>query len=100
MIREVANLAINDGTETEFLAAVKKAVPLFRAAKGCTAMRLEKVLETPDLFRLIVLWETLEDHTETFRNSDDFQKWRALAGPFFSQAPSVDHSEVAVAGFN
>lgn len=100
MIREVADLKINPGTEAEFLAAVGQAVPIFKAAKGCVAMRLEKVIETPDHFRLIVIWQTLEDHTEAFRNSEGFQQWRALAGPFFVQPPSVDHSVVAVAGFD
>ena len=99
MIREVAEIAVKDGTEAEFVAAVEKAVPIFRAAKGCSAMRLEKVVETPGLFRLIVLWETLEDHTVTFRGSEGFQAWRGLVGPFFAQPPRVDHSEMAVAGF-
>lgn len=99
MIREVAEITTRDGTNAEFVAAVGKAVPIFRAAKGCAAMRLEKVVETPNLFRLIVLWETLEDHTVTFRGSQGFQDWRALVGPFFAAPPRVDHSEVAVAGF-
>lgn len=100
MIREVANITITEGAEAEFLVAVEKAVPYFKAAKGCTAMRLEKVLETPNLFRLIVLWETLEDHTEGFRNSQGFQEWRALVSPHFTEPPNVDHSSVAVAGFD
>ncbi|EAR49527.1 antibiotic biosynthesis monooxygenase [Oceanicola granulosus HTCC2516] len=99
MIREVAELKIKDGTDDAFVAAVEQAVEIFRAAKGCRSMRLEKVIETPSLYRLIVLWETLEDHTETFRGSDGFQAWRALIGPCLDGAPSVDHSEVAVEGF-
>ncbi len=99
MIREVANLKIKSGSEGDFLAAVEKAVPYFKMAKGCKAMRLEKVIEETDVFRLIVIWETLEDHTETFRNSDGFQQWRALAGPFFAEPPKVDHSQVVIAGF-
>ncbi len=98
-VREVAELRIAEGSEAEFLAAVEQAVPVFRAAEGCKAMRLERVIETPGLFRLIVLWETLEHHTETFRGSEGFRRWRELAGPFFAEPPRVDHSEVAVAGF-
>lgn len=100
MIREVADLKINPGTEIDFLVAVEQAVELFKRAPGCIAMRLEKVIEDSDHFRLIILWKTLEDHTEGFRNSEDFQKWRALAGPFFAETPSVDHSEIAVLGFD
>lgn len=100
MIREVAQLKISDGSEAKFLTAVEQSVPVFKSAEGCRAMRLEKVIETPGMFRLIVLWDTLEHHTEGFRNSEGFQTWRSLAGPFFSEPPTVDHSEIAVAGFD
>jgi quinol monooxygenase YgiN len=100
MIREVAELTIDPAREADFLAAVGQAVPIFRAATGCRAMRLERVIETPGLYRLIVLWDRLEDHTEGFRASQGFQDWRALAGPFFTATPRVDHSAVAVAGFD
>lgn len=100
MIRETAELTIKDGTEAEFLTAVGKAVGIFRAAEGCRGMRLEKVIEADNLYRLIVMWETLEHHTQTFRNSDGFQEWRALAGPFFAQPPKVDHSMAVVDGFD
>lgn len=100
MIREVAQLTIDPAREADFLQAVQAAVPIFRAATGCRGMRLERVIETPGLYRLIVLWETLENHTVDFRGSQGFQDWRALAGPFFVQPPAVDHSELAVAGFD
>lgn len=100
MIREVAELRVKEGADAAFLEAAERAVPIFRAARGCRAMRIERVIETPGLYRLIVLWETLEDHTETFRESRGFQDWRALVGPHFAAPPSVDHSEVAVAGFD
>ena len=99
MIREIAELTIKPGTEAEFLAAVTKAVPVFKAAKGCKSMKLEKVVETPDTYRLMVLWETLEAHTVDFRESQGFQDWRGLAGPFFAGAPNVYHAEVVVDGF-
>ena len=99
MIREVAELKIDPSREAEFLKAVEEAVPIFKAAKGCKSMRLEKVVEDGSVFRLHVLWQTLEDHTETFRNSEGFQSWRALAGPFFVEPPKVDHSAIAVEGF-
>ena len=99
MIRETAELRIRAGEDAAFVAAVGQAVEIFRAAKGCRSMRLERVLETPGLYRLHVLWETLEDHTVAFRGSAGFTAWRALAGPFFAEPPGVDHSEVAVAGF-
>lgn len=100
MIREVAELTIDTANEAAFLAAVEKAVPIFRAAEGCRAMHLERVIETPGIYRLIVLWDTLAHHTEGFRNSQGFTDWRGLVGGFFITPPKVDHSDVAVAGFS
>jgi len=52
---------------------------------------IERVIEKPGLYRLLVHWETLENHTEDFRNSQAFQDWRALVGPFFAAPPAVEH---------
>lgn len=99
MIREVAEFTIDPARAEEFVAAVERAVDIFRAAKGCRGMSLEKVIEEEGTYRLIVMWESLEDHTVGFRGSEGFQQWRALAGPFFIGTPKVDHSAVAVIGF-
>jgi heme-degrading monooxygenase HmoA len=99
MIREIAELTVDPAREAGFLAAVEAAVPLFRGAPGCRAMHLERVIETPGLYRLHVLWDRLEDHTQGFRGSEAFTRWRALAGPFFVAPPRVDHGEAVVAGF-
>lgn len=93
MIREIATLTIDLTTTAEFEAAVARSKPLFLAAEGCAAMHLERVIETPGSYRLVVEWETVEHHTEIFRNTDAFQQWRALAGPFFTQPPEVVHTE-------
>jgi len=38
-----------------------------------------------------VHWNTLEDHTQGFRESPAFAEWRAIIGPFFAQPPQVEH---------
>jgi quinol monooxygenase YgiN len=40
----------------------------------------------------VVKWRSVEDHMVTFRQSESFQAWRALAGPFFASPPKVTHS--------
>jgi len=99
MIRECAQITVKPGEEEAFLAAVEKAVPIFRDAKGCRSMKLERVIEAPGTFRLMVLWETLDNHIVDFRESQGFQDWRALVGPHFAAPPAVDHGEVVVHGF-
>ena len=98
MILEVAEFDIIPGKEEAFEAGVRQAVPLFKAAKGYKSVSLRRIIEKPRTYRLFVEWETLEDHTETFRNSDAFQTWRSLVGEFFAGTPRVDHSTVAVDG--
>ncbi len=93
MITEIASLHIDPAKATEFEAAVAAAKPCFETADGCHGMSLEAVIETPGHYYLRVLWETVEAHTEGFRSSDNFQQWRALAGPFFVQPPDVVHAE-------
>jgi heme-degrading monooxygenase HmoA len=99
MITELADIQIKPGTDADFLAAVAKAAPLFQRARGCTAMRVEKRIEQADNYLLVVSWNTLEDHEVHFRQSDDFQEWRRLAGGYFARPPNVTHTEVALTGF-
>jgi len=99
MILEIALIEVNPGTEAEFEAGVTKAAAIFRRAKGCKGMELQRSIEHPSRYRLFVKWETVENHTVDFRNSTDFQEWRKLVGHCFAQAPHVEHVRQAVSGF-
>jgi len=59
MITEIAHIKIDPARAADFEAAVAAAVPHFKAAKGCHAMRLERVIEDPAQYRLSVDWETV-----------------------------------------
>ncbi|MFI7876181.1 antibiotic biosynthesis monooxygenase family protein [Streptomyces salinarius] len=91
MITEIARIDIHPGQEREFEAAVAKALPHFLAADGCDGVDLYRSVEHPSHYRLMVRWETVEHHTVTFRASEGFAKWRALAGPHFAAPPQVEH---------
>ncbi|TNC50541.1 antibiotic biosynthesis monooxygenase [Rubellimicrobium rubrum] len=93
MILEAAELTVTPGREADLEAVVCEAVPLFLGSHGCQGVRLHRVMETPGLYRLMVDWETLEDHTVLFRGSDAFAQWRALVSPHVAAPPSVTHSE-------
>lgn len=85
--------------EAEFEGGVAAATPLFRRAKGCVSMELTRSIEFPNRYRLMVGWETLENHTVDFRGSEDFQTWRGLVSHCFDGAPEVEHAARAVKGF-
>ena len=99
MITEIAQIDIKPGTEAEFEAGVKNAVPLFKRAKGCHGMALQRSIEKPSRYRLFVQWETVENHTVDFRGSPDFQQWRGFVGHCFASPPEVEHVQQVVKGF-
>jgi heme-degrading monooxygenase HmoA len=91
MIFEIAEIDVTPGSETAFEAAVSEAVPLFVASKGCHGINLQRGIERPSHYTLVVKWATLEDHTEGFRSSPAFTRWRQLVGPHFAAPPQVHH---------
>lgn len=99
MIFESAEILVKAGMEQEFEQGVATAAPLFQRARGCSAMQLQRGVENPLAYRLLVQWATLEDHTVHFRGSEDFQKWRQLVGHCFDGAPVVTHQATVVEGF-
>jgi heme-degrading monooxygenase HmoA len=99
MIMEIAQIEITHGMQAQFEEGVRAAVPLFKRAKGCSAMMLTRSHEFPQRYRLFVRWATLENHTVDFRGSADFQEWRKLVAHCFASPPVVEHVTEVVAGF-
>lgn len=79
MVLEIAQIEVKPGLEAEFEAGVAKAAPLFRRAKGCKDLSLQRSYEHPSRYRLFVSWETIEYHTVDFRGSPDFQEGASLS---------------------
>jgi len=99
MIWEIAQIDVKAGDEAAFEAAVEKAVPLFKSSRGCNGMQLHRGVEQPGRYRLVVEWETVENHTVDFRGSENFQEWRRLVGGFFASPPVVEHCHRVLKGF-
>ena len=99
MILEIAQIDVKPGTEAEFEAGVKSAAPLFKRAKGCSCMELQRSIEKSSRYRLFVKWTTIENHTVDFRGSADFQEWRKLVADCFASPPEVEHVAQVVRGF-
>src|SRR5712671_2932365 len=99
MVLEIAQIDIKPGMEAEFESGVQKAAPLFKRAKGCAGMELQRSIELPHRYRLFVQWATVENHTDDFRGSADFAEWRKLVGHCFAQPPHVEHVRQVAKGF-
>lgn len=91
MVLEHAVLDVRPGREAEFEAAFAEAKAVIAAAPGFVGLRLERRLEAPGRYLLLVEWRTLEDHTEGFRGSDAYQEWRRMLHHFYDPFPTVEH---------
>jgi heme-degrading monooxygenase HmoA len=93
MFTEIVQIAVKPGAEALFEAGAEKARPLFLGAKGCHGMALQRSVENPSTYFLIVKWETIENHMVDFRNAPEFAQWRALVGPHFAEGtgPQMQH---------
>ena len=95
-IVEIAEITVTD--PAGFEAGVIQARPHFLAASGCLGLALHRVIETPDTYRLVVKWRTVDDHMVAFSASEGFQAWRAAVALFFAGPPVVTHSRAVDLG--
>jgi len=93
VILEVAILDVKPGQEEKFEAAFKKAQTIIAKMKGYISHQLQKCIEKSNRYILLVNWQSLEDHTVGFRESKEYQEWRALLHHFYEPFPEVEHYE-------
>lgn len=91
MILEAAMLQVVPGRADEFEAAFRHASPLIASVPGYIAHELQRCLEAPGKYLLLVKWQRLEDHTVGFRGSPEYQEWRRLLHHFYDPFPIVEH---------
>jgi heme-degrading monooxygenase HmoA len=96
VITEHAVLDVMPGREREFTRAIENAKRLIAASPGFVSLRVERCLEVPNRFLLLVKWERLEDHTSGFRGSAAYEEWRAALHHFYDPFPIVEHFETVV----
>lgn len=95
MILEHADIRIDPAQAAAFEAAIEKgARTVIALARGFQGYKVNRSIESPGRYILTIYWDTLEDHTVGFRQSDAFTQWRAIVGPFFLQPPVVEHMEL------
>jgi heme-degrading monooxygenase HmoA len=95
MILEIADIRIPPGKQAEFDAAIIRGLTtVVSTAKGFRGYKVNKGIESPERYILMIYWETLENHTVDFRGGPLFPQWRAIVGPFFAAPPVVEHFEL------
>ena len=92
MILEVADIRIQPGQQAAFDEAIDRGLrTVISQAQGFKGWKVNKGVESPERYLLMIFWDTLEDHTVAFRGGPLFAQWRAIVGPFFASAPVVEH---------
>lgn len=92
MILEIADIRIHAGRQDDFDAAITRGLEqVISKAKGYVSHRVNKCIESPERYVLMIFWKTLENHTVDFRESPAFLEWRGHVGPFFAAPPLVEH---------
>lgn len=95
MILEIADIVIQPGKNTEFDLAIERGVrEVIAKAIGFRNFKVQKGLDNPRRYILMIEWETLDNHIVDFRNSPAFLEWRAIVGPFFAAPPVVEHFQL------
>ena len=91
VILEHALLSVKVGEREEFETAFALATDIISAAPGFRNLTLSRALDRDDGYLLLVEWDRLEDHTEGFRGSEEYERWRDLLHHFYDPMPVVEH---------
>ena len=98
MILEIAMLNIRDGEHVAFEQAFSKAQDIISSTPGYISHQLQRSLDAPDKYVLLVNWNRLEDHIKGFRQSIQYQEWKRLLHHFYDPFPTVEHFEIVFEG--
>jgi heme-degrading monooxygenase HmoA len=91
MILEVAILNVRAGLEQEFEGAFAEASSIIGSSPGHLSHQLQRCLEQPGKYVLLVTWASIEAHTIGFRGSPEYQRWKQLLHHFYDPFPIVEH---------
>lgn len=91
MVLEVATLQIKPGQTAAFEQAFAQAQKIIASMHGYQGHELQRCIEDSHQYVLLVRWATLQDHTEGFRQSPEYQEWRNLLHHFYDPFPTVLH---------
>jgi heme-degrading monooxygenase HmoA len=90
MMLEHVVVAVTPGREDEFEVAARTALPLLDSAAGCFGGEFRRQAEDGTQYLLLIRWASIEAHM-TWRETEDFARWRELTHSFYVERPTVTH---------
>ena len=98
MVLELLRLTVRSGQNSAFERAFGEAQGILASIDGYLSHQLQRCVETPEKYALLVRWRSIEDHTIGFRQSEGFQEWKRLLYDFYDGPPTVEHFEQVFEG--
>jgi heme-degrading monooxygenase HmoA len=96
MILEVAILQVKNGETQNFERDFAIASQFIQSIPGYLSHSLRKCLEDDNKYILLVDWESLENHTIGFRESEAYLEWKKLLHHYYDPFPVVEHYEMVL----
>ncbi|MMZ65261.1 Antibiotic biosynthesis monooxygenase [compost metagenome] len=91
MILESAQLQVKPGMMNDFESNFRKASAIISRMPGYIEHELHKCVEHENKYLLLVKWESITHHEVGFRQSPQYQEWKALLHHFYDPFPEVEH---------
>jgi heme-degrading monooxygenase HmoA len=89
MILEIADITIQAGKNAEFDEAIERGVrQVISNSIGFRSFKIQKGVENPQRYLLMIEWETLENHTVDFRSFPRLYKVERNCIPIFCRTTS------------
>ena len=93
MILEVAILNVKQDRAEKFENDFQIASQYISSIEGYVKHSLKKWIEVENQYILLVEWVSVEAHEVGFRQSSQYQKWKALLHDYYNPFPQVLHYE-------
>lgn len=95
MVLEVATIRIDPAKSKDFEQAIERGVrEILSKATGFLNFKIQKGVESPEKYLLMIEWNSLDDHMIGFRESPAFNEWRGIVGGFFAAPVEMEHFEL------
>jgi heme-degrading monooxygenase HmoA len=98
VILEAAFLQVRTGESAAFESAFREAQVIISSMPGYRSHELQRCLEREGQYLLLVRWDSVAAHEESFRKSPQYQQWRKLLHHFYDPFPTVFHYEQVAGG--
>ncbi|MFI9616461.1 antibiotic biosynthesis monooxygenase family protein [Streptomyces sp. NPDC052023] len=95
---EVVQLTVTQGSEDDFESVFRSQLPILQEADGCLDLHLLRAVDLEGVFLLLVLWQSLEHHTDVFVKTEEFTKFSTAVAPLFTAPTTPFHASTVIDG--